>query len=155
MNEPTDWLHHDHRRYELLLSQCQSAAEAEDWDAVREFFGELVVQLKAHMMMEEEILYPAYEGEAFAPKGPTTTLRREHEEIVRLLRDLSRVLKTENSRQLLESLPLLEVVMEQHHDKEEQVFLPMAGHILLEKREAIMERIKGFDESKIHRNWGF
>ncbi len=58
--------------------------------------------------MEEEILYPAYEAAVNTPHDPTQALRDEHTEIVRLLRDLSHVLKTNDSELFLASLLPLE-----------------------------------------------
>jgi iron-sulfur cluster repair protein YtfE (RIC family) len=155
MNDSVDWLNHDHRKYEALLLRCQIAAENEDWEDVEKGFEELAKDLKTHIVMEENILYPAYEFETNTPSGPTAALRREHDEIVRLLRDLSRVIPTRNSEQLLESFAPLERAMELHHDKEEEIFLPMAGHALLGKRSEILERLKGFDVTKSSRDWGF
>lgn len=144
MSESSNWLYHDHRKCEALLSECQEAVEREDWPFAKRLFDELVTHLKLHMLMEEEVLFPAYEEMMDAPRGPTAALRQEHDKIVRLLRDLSTVLKTKRSEHFLESLAPLEAVMSQHHDKEEDIFLPMAGHVLLGKREEISKRLKEF-----------
>lgn len=150
-----NWLNHDHLDYEVLLQDCQVAAEQEDWRGVKQLFEELVARLKVHMLMEEEILYPAYETIMNTPQAPTQALRDEHSEIVRLLRDLSYVLKTNDSDLFLESLIPLEGVMIKHHEKEEEIFLPMAGHVLLTQRDEITRKLKSFDPKTSSRVWDF
>lgn len=153
METESDWLNHDHRGFEALLARCEEAAEREDWKSARTLFDELVGHLKSHMQMEEEVLYPAYEALAEAPQGPTVALRAEHNEIVRLIRDLSRVLSTQSSDLFVDALSPLDKVLTAHHQKEEEIFLPMAGHALLEKREEITARLKQLGEGQSMRKW--
>ena len=156
MNEDTNWLTHDHAEYEAILYDCQSAAEQEDWKTATRLFRELVSHIKLHMHMEEEVLYPAYEQTMNAPQGPTLALREEHDEIYRLLRDLSHVIKTNDSHLFLESLLPLEKVLFKHHEKEEEIFLPMASFVLLSQRDEIMRRLKVFDKDiPSKRAWDF
>lgn len=155
MNENANWLHHDHVEYEAFLLDCQEAVEQEDWKTAKKLFKELVSRIKIHMLIEEEILYPAYEKAMNAPQGPTRALREEHDEIYRLLRDLSHVIKANNSDLFLESLLPLEKVMMKHHEKEEEIFLPMAGHVLFAQRDEIIRKLKEFDTETGGRRWEF
>lgn len=155
MNKNSNWLNHDHLEYETLLYDCQAAVEQEDWRSAQQLFEQLVSHVKVHMRIEEEILYPAYEEAMNVPQGPTHALREEHDEIVRLMRDLSYVLKTNDSDLFLESLLPLERVMLKHHEKEEEIFLPMASHLLLDRRDEIMRKLEEFDKEKGKRDWGF
>ncbi len=150
-----NWLNHDHLDHELLLQDCQAAAEQEDWKGVKRVFEQLVTGIKVHMLMEEEVLYPAYEAAVNTPHDPTQALRDEHTEIVRLLRDLSHVLKTNDSELFLDSLLPLEKVMMKHHEKEEEIFLPMAGHVLFPQRDEIMRKLESFDLRASGRAWDF
>ncbi len=153
MNSKDNWLVHEHSLYENLLSQCQHATEVEDWGTVDFAFNELVTHLKRHMALEEEVLYPAYEATPHAPQGPTVALRDEHSQIVRLVRDIARIIKTRDSDPVLESLAHLEYQMIKHHEKEEDIFLPMAGTILNDSRDELLRKLDEFDESKISRKW--
>ena len=118
MNSTDNWLVHEHSLYENLLSQCQDAAEIEDWETVDHAFHDLVTHLKRHMALEEEVLYPAYETALHAPQGPTTALREEHSNIIRLIQDMARIIKTRDSEHALEGLVHLENHMIKHHEKE-------------------------------------
>jgi hemerythrin-like domain-containing protein len=158
MNEPTlnstdNWLEHEHSLYEYLIASCQQAAETEDWGSVSQSFDELVTHLKQHMALEEEVLYPAYEASSEAPQGPTMALREEHDRIARLVRDIALLLRTRDSEQTLESLAFLENLLVKHHEKEEDIFLPMASHILRDQREELLRQLEAFDGSKTARKW--
>lgn len=153
MAQTDNWLVHEHSLYETLLSRCQEAAEVEDWETVDRSVHELVTHLKRHMALEEEVLFPAYEQEPYAPQGPTTALRAEHDTIVRLIRDSSRVIRTRQSEAVLESLARLEYQMIKHHEKEEDIFLPMAGLILDGRREALLRRLADFYAVQPRRQW--
>ena len=153
MSSTNNWLIHEHSLYENLMSQCTEAVEIEDWKTVNLLFKRLVTHLKRHMALEEEVLYPAYEAAAHAPQGPTSALREEHDHIVRLIMDMARVIKTRDSDYVLECLAHLEKQMIKHHEKEEDIFLPMASHILDAKREDSSRQLAEFDVSKTGRKW--
>jgi len=153
MNSTDNWLEHEHSLYEDLLSRCMDAAELEDWGTATKAFNELVTHLKRHMALEEEVLYPAYEATPHAPQGPTKALREEHDNIVRMVRDMAQLLKTRDSEHVLECLAYLESLMIKHHEKEEDIFLPMESHILGESREELSRKLGEFDASKIKRKW--
>jgi hemerythrin-like domain-containing protein len=153
MSSSDNWLVHEHSLYEDLLSRCQDAVEIEDWAGADLTFRELVTHLKRHMALEEEVLYPAYEAAVEAPQGPTKALREEHDQVVRLVRDMMRVIKTRDSDHVLECLVHLEKQMIKHHEKEEDIFLPMASHILEARREEIPQQLADFDVTKSARKW--
>lgn len=153
MGNTDNWLVHEHSQYENLLSRCQDAVEMEDWGTADRVFRELVAYLKQHMAVEEEVLYPAYEATAHAPQGPTRALREEHDQIVRLFRDMAAVIKTRDSEHVIDCLSHLEYQMVKHHEKEEDIFLPMASQILDDKREEISQKLADFDATRSARKW--
>jgi len=105
------------------------------------------------MALEEEVLYPAYESAPHAPQGPTAALRAEHDDIVRLIRDMLALIKTRDSDRVMEGLAYLENHMIKHHEKEEDIFLPMASHILNASHDELLSKMAGFDMSKTKRKW--
>ena len=153
MTNSDNWLVHDHSMYEELLSQCQDAVGMEDWRSAETAFGELVWHMKGHMAMEEEVLYPAYDARIPTPNGPTDALRDEHDNIVRLVSDMSRLLKSHDSEHVFECLTHLENLMIKHHEKEEDIFLPMASLLLEENRTDLMQQLSTFDATKSKRKW--
>ncbi|MGB5177420.1 MAG: hemerythrin domain-containing protein [Gammaproteobacteria bacterium] len=153
MKGTDNWLLHEHSLYEDLLSECRDAVENEDWEQVNLIFNQLVTHLKRHITLEEEVLYPAYESAPHAPQGPTTALRADHSAIIRLLQDMTPVIKTRNSEHMLECLAFLENRMITHHEKEEDIFLPMASYILNASHDELLRKLSEFDASKTKRKW--
>jgi len=111
------------------------------------------LHLKGHMAMEEEVLYPAYEARIHIPNGPTDALRDEHSSIMRQVTDMAHVLKSKDSAHVFECLTHLENLMIKHHEKEEDIFLPMASLLLESNRADIMQQLNNFDSSKSKRKW--
>lgn len=153
MNSTDNWLVHEHSLYEDLLSECHDAVENEDWESVNLIFSQLVMHLKRHIAVEEEVLYRAYESAPHAPQGPTTALREEHSTVIRMIQDMAPVIKSRNSEHLLECLAHLENQMIKHHEKEEDIFLPMASHILNASHDELLRKLSEFDASKVKRKW--
>jgi hemerythrin-like domain-containing protein len=120
---------------------------------VQLIFDQLVTHLKRHVALEEGVLYPAYETAPHAPQGPTTALREEHSTIISLFRDLAAIINTRDSEHMLESLAYLENRMIKHHEKEEDIFLPMASHILNDRRDELLRKLDEFGASNSGRKW--
>lgn len=148
MEDGSSWLHHDHRRYEVALADLASLAEVEDWSAVRARFAALRKDLELHVRMENDVLYRVYEELPDAPQAPTMSLRHEHDEILVLLRDVGYVLGTLDSERVLEALAALEHAVTRHHQNEEEIFLPMAGHALLAQRDEVLRRLREYDNER-------
>lgn len=77
----------------------------------------LVTHLKRHMVLEEEVLYPAYESTLHAPQGPTTALQEGHDNIVRLIQGMAQIIRAGGSEHALEALAQLVFPMIKHHEK--------------------------------------
>jgi len=153
MSKTDNWLLHDHSHLEDMLVRCQEAVETPDWADVERTFDGLVSQLKIHMALEEEVLFPAYESASHAPQGPTGALRDEHSDIVLLFRYLARTIRTREPDPVLDALEVLENRLLKHHEKEEDIFLPMAGFILRDSRAELTRKLEEFDGSRILREW--
>lgn len=125
-----------------MLAECESCADTEDWCGVARVFAALMTELHTHIHAENEVLFPAYEALPGAPAAPTAALREEHLQIERLLRDVEHVLASRDSDLFTAALAYLYEAMLRHHENEERIFLPMAGHALLASREAIESRLR-------------
>lgn len=154
MGDSYGWLIHDHSEFETSLHEFVDAVEQEAWAQANDFFKQLVTGLKAHMAMEEEVLYPAYESHPDLPQEPVVALREEHDNIVRLVRDLARIIKSRDSEHILQSVLPLDQALISHHEKEEDIFLPMAGRFLLPQKDDIVRQLQAFDASAAQRKWG-
>lgn len=153
MNATHAWLLHDHRHYETLLLECEEAVRAGDWQRAGKMLRDLLALLKGHFLAEEQVLFPAYENLVHSPQCPTHSLRGEHDQMRDLLRSISLAFQQQHAARVLEEFLRLRQIMDRHHEKEEEIFLPMAGHALFEKREEVMERLKRLDWKGALRMW--
>jgi hemerythrin-like domain-containing protein len=155
MNDTSNWLVHDHQRYEAALDECEIYAGAGDWmDAVR-MFNSFVEDLKLHMRMEDEVLYPFFIEETGDPEDAITELGDEHDDLARLLNDLAYVIKTKDFDHFEESLLPLKKTMARHNRHEEAVLQRFEGDSLLTRRDEIMDRLHALDTKGNPRTWNF
>ena len=155
MNETTNWLVHDHRKYETALDECELAAGVGEWKSAKKMFHGFVEDLKLHMRMEDEVLYPFFKKEFGDPDGEIAELSDEHDNIVRLLRDLAYVIKTSDIDHFEASLEPLHTAMHQHNEHEEDVFIRMKSDVLLTNRDKILERLSAMQKKEGLRTWDF
>lgn len=148
MSDTPNWLVHDHRKYEAALAECEMAAGAGDWkDAVR-LFNSFVEDLKLHMRMEDEVLYPLLMEQADDADGEITELAEEHVHIAQLLHDLTYVIKRKDMDHFEESLLPFNKALTRHTGHEEEVFLGMGNGALLMHRDDILARLKSLGPGK-------
>jgi len=141
MSEDTNWLVHDHRKYDAALDECELAAGAQEWKVAIALFNEFVKDLELHMRMEDEVLYRLFTQETGDPEGEIELLSDEHGDIARLLQDLAIIIKTKNFDHFEDSLRPLHRVMNAHNAHEEAVFRRLASDSLLMRRDEIMARL--------------
>lgn len=120
-------------------------------DAALDFFhGELL----PHAAAEEAVLYPAVAELLGAPQA-TDTMRRDHTEIRRLVRELQRHAEEVGSpvlplarHELVRVLHALHDVVSLHLAKEDELYLPLLAHHLDEERTtALLHSLRGATES--------
>lgn len=134
----------DHEEIDVLFSalrrDVKMAAERGSGFGLVEQFAGFDSRLERHIHWEEEILFPAVEGER--PElihGPGQVMRMEHEEIRRLKKSAVECLKksSNDSSMFGQAGALLEQVLhvlQDHNMKEEQIYYPMADSLLSEAR---------------------
>lgn len=155
MTEPSNWLVHDHRKYQAALEACEIAAGVREWNEATQRFNAFVDDLKLHMRMEDEVLYPFYKEQFGDADDEIGDLSYEHDKLIRLLRDLSIVIKHKDYDHFEECLkPLYQALME-HADHEEVVFSRVSGHELLTHRDEILRRLEAMQSGKKRRAWDF
>ncbi len=157
MNNSTDWLIHDHHKYDVMLTECEMAAEMADWkDAVR-LFNKFITDLKFHMQLEDEVLYPLFAKKEADSESEIAELYEEHDNLIRLLQDLVCIIKTKNIDHFMESLLPLHKAMNEHNEHEEAVFQSLGDDSLLTQRDEIISRLSAIQAKQGHKekNWGF
>ena len=155
MNNTSNWLVHDHHKYDAALDECEMAADVGEWKNAKRLFLDFVTDLKLHMQMEDEVLYPLFVEENGDPDGVITHLSDEHDYLVRLVHDLTYIIKANDFDHFLDSLEPLHKAMKRHNKHEEKVFLDMANQSILMRRDEIIERLKAVQNKQGERIWDF
>lgn len=150
-----NWLVHDHRKYDDALDECEMAADAGEWKNAKRLFTDFVTDLKLHMQMEDEVLYPLFTEENGDPDGAITLLSEEHDYLARLVHDLAYIIKANDFDHFLDSLEPLHKAMNQHNKHEEEVFMNVANQSILMRRDEIMERLRAVQNKQGGRSWDF
>jgi len=153
MSDTSNWLVHDHRKYDALLDECETAADVGDWKNAKRLFNEFVSHLKLHMQIEDEVLYPLFVEECGDPEGVIDYLSEEHDYLVSLVHDLAYIIRANDFDHFLDSLEPLHKAMNQHNEHEENVFLNMANQSILTRRDEIMGLLHSIKDEHGGRGW--
>lgn len=148
MDTTNNWLIHDHHKYDEMLTECELAADMADWKDAIQLFDKFTTELKLHMQLEDEVLYPLFEEKQSDDDDEMSILHEEHENLMRLLRDLVCVIKTKNIEHFMDSLVPLHEVMNEHNEHEEMVFEHLGSDSLLTRHDEITERLSAIKSQK-------
>ncbi len=127
----TEFFTADHRRCDALWTEVESAAgggDAEDTVAAWTRFDEA---MRAHLDMEEQVLFPAFdERSGMSGAGPTMVMRAEHDQMREVLRVMGNAALAGDYEELLDQGDTLLMLIGQHNVKEENMLYPMAADML-------------------------
>ena len=137
-----NWLNHDHQNFEEMAYKCRTTCDDGDRTSVMRLFEKLTSNYESHVRIEEEVLFPAYEALSGVSIEPTTSLKADHIQIFRLIRHISQQLDHSAHANLGEDFSLLYQTLRRHHEKEEEIFLPMASEALYSNKDAILTDLK-------------
>lgn len=135
----TDFLTCEHRHCDELLAEAEIAASKNEWQHAETSFREFYEATTRHLSMEEEVLFPAFEKKTGNTRGPTCVMRSEHREIRNILDDLNEALSKQNCTSFLGFADTLNIMLQQHNMKEENILYPMTEQVLFDMQNEIME----------------
>jgi hemerythrin-like domain-containing protein len=94
--------------------------------------------LERHFGVEEGELFPAFERRTVMTDGPTEMMRMEHAEIRELLAQLRAALEAADATEFLGVADTLNILMQQHNLKEEQVLYALLDEALGGEADALL-----------------
>lgn len=140
MNKITLYLSNDHDRCDTLFFQAESCVSKNQWDQASLAFREFDAAMYRHLMLEEEILFPALR-EALGACGPADVMRREHQQIRQIVKELDVALHACDAKEFLGAAETLNIMIQQHNFKEENMLYVMADQALLQQQDDIIDRM--------------
>jgi len=123
---------------ETLLDSGDEAAAVQAWQAFDS-------QMRRHMAMEEEVLFPAFESRSgMGGGGPTAVMRMEHEQMRSVLDQIGENLAGGNPDGALDLGDTLLMLTQQHNVKEEGMLYPMAENMLAAEWAALADQLENY-----------
>lgn len=142
MSTILEFLGNDHHACDDLFASAEEAAGNHDWDSARDYFQRFQAAMAHHLAMEEEVLFPAFEERTGMSGGPTQVMRMEHEQMRALIADMAAAVAANNESAFLGASETLNMLMQQHNLKEENMLYPMTDHALGADTEAVIHSME-------------
>lgn len=131
MNTIGSYLAHDHARCDALFVPVRAAVQDGQWAQAGRALAEFCHAAERHLLIEERIVFPAYERVlARSPLPPTAASRADHLRIRALMQHLSNALRARDAAAFFEHAATLAAVQCQHSEMEEATLYPMIERVL-------------------------
>jgi iron-sulfur cluster repair protein YtfE (RIC family) len=130
----------DHKACDERFARAEAAVGAADWATAAAQFEAFRNAMAHHFEMEESVLFSAFEDRTGMSGGPTMVMREEHEQMRGVLVTLAEAVAAQDADEYLGQAETLNVLMQQHNLKEEQVLYRMMDEHLAGEAEMLLAR---------------
>ncbi len=148
MNTILEFLGSDHRVCDDLFASAEAAVAQKNWDSARELFGRFQAATTHHFAMEETVLFPAFETRTGMSAGPTQVMRMEHAQMRDLLQGMQQAVTAADQNQFLGLSETLNMLMQQHNLKEENMLYPMSDRVLGVDSDSVIREMEGVADTR-------
>lgn len=142
MSTILEFLGSDHRACDDLFAAAEAAVAQKKWDRARELFAQFQAAMARHLAMEEEVLFPAFEARTGSSMGPTQVMRMEHKQMRGLIEEMAQAVEQGEQDRFLGQSETLNMLMQQHNLKEENVLYPMTDQALGDQRDSVIHSME-------------
>ncbi|HSJ80433.1 MAG TPA: hemerythrin domain-containing protein [Thiobacillus sp.] len=142
MRTIVDFLGTDHRACDDLFASAEDAVAQKDWDSARRRFERFQTAMAHHLALEEDVLFPAFEARTGMRSGPTEVMRTEHAQMRGLLQEMAISLPNADHDRYLGLSETLNMLMQQHNLKEENMLYPMSDQVLGGERDDVIHSME-------------
>lgn len=142
MRTIVDFLGTDHRACDDLFASAEDAVAQKDRDSARRLFERFQTAMAHHLALEEDVLFPAFEARTGMRSGPTEVMRTEHAQMRGLLQEMAISLANADHDRYLGLSETLNMLMQQHNLKEENMLYPMSDQVLGGEREDVIHSME-------------
>jgi hemerythrin-like domain-containing protein len=132
----------DHAACDERFGAAEAAAAAGDFAAAANALAAFSAALERHLGVEEGELFPAFERRTGMTEGPTEMMRIEHAEMRELVGQLRAALEAGDAAEFLGLADTLNVLMQQHNLKEEQVLYALLDEALGGEADALLAALE-------------
>lgn len=146
MDTITSYLAQDHARCDALFRTAQQSVRGARWRQAGLDMAAFQHALERHLLIEERILFPAFERAIGREVSPTAAMRTEHLRIRGVAQRLSNTVATGDMATFIKHAEALLLVMHQHSEKEEGVLYPMIERVLARSSADLVASMQAFGE---------
>ena len=129
----TGLMNAEHTRLRDLWEQTTAALNAEEFGKLHSLVRDLIAELKRHISVEEQILFPAIESKG-KNNEPTNAMRLEHRQMEHMLEHLKPLLTVAELWTGIKAVEGQEIepgaLLRSHENKEHDVLCPLADQLL-------------------------
>lgn len=123
-------MQHHHVYCDDYFAAAENAVQEGRWDEGKQQFARFHKAIEAHFSGEETILFPAFEQATGMTGGPSQMMRMEHEQMRGLLDQMAQAVAAEDADSYSGAAETLQILMQQHNLKEENILYPMCDQAL-------------------------
>jgi hemerythrin-like domain-containing protein len=126
----SDSMTRNHRDCDARFAAAETAAASGDWPRATSELESFRAAMERHFGVEEEALFPAFERHTGMTEGPTEVMRMEHAEMRDMFDRLAAAATARDADEFLGLAETLNLLMQQHNMKEEQVLYSLMDETL-------------------------
>lgn len=130
METLASYLEQDHVHCDALFRTTNESACAARWPQAAREMAAFRYALERHLLIEERILYPAYENAVGHAVGPTLSMRAEHLRIRAIVQRLADAVRAQDRDAFFNHADAFLLMMHQHSEKEEGIVYPRIARVL-------------------------
>jgi len=138
MSSIAETMSRDHAACDEHFSAAEAAVAGGDLERAGSALAAFAAALERHLGVEESELFPAFESRTGMTEGPTAMMRIEHAEMRELLGQLRAALEAGDAGEFLGLADTLNVLLQQHNLKEEQVLYALLDEALGDEAEHLL-----------------
>jgi iron-sulfur cluster repair protein YtfE (RIC family) len=144
MDTMSSYLSQDHARCDALFRVALQSVRGARWRQAGLDMAAFQHALERHLLVEERILFPAFERAIGHAVSPTAAMRAEHLRIRAVAQRLSDTAASGDMNAFFKHAEALLLVLHQHDEKEEGVLYPMIERVLAHRSASLLDAMQAF-----------
>lgn len=144
MDTLSTYLDRDHHHCDALLRRASDCVRRAQWPEARYAMSAFQNALERHLLIEERVLFPAFERALGHQVGPTSAMRSEHMRIRAVAQRLANSVQAGDAESFTTHAEVLLLVMHQHGEKETEVLYPMIERVLAHRSAQVLDAMRAY-----------
>ena len=132
----------DHRDCDARWADVEELLDTDNIEMARAAWQKYDTNMKRHLAMEEEVLFPAFDARSgMAGGGPVMVMKMEHQQMLGLLEQIGEAVEAGNAEEAMYIGDTLLMLIQQHNAREECELYPVAESLLASRWDELAARL--------------